>query len=116
MKPGTEIPGLDIFKDKDPPVALERSEYPEWLGDLVKPLKHLADYRKMSNEEATLDGKLILLVWTLLFVHMILLLLQCCVVLTLSLFRFVNLIDMQRYLKILRKMDIKEKNMEGKKN
>ena len=53
MKPGTPIPGLDIYKDKDPPVALERSEYPEWLGSLHKPLISLAKLRKLPFEEAS---------------------------------------------------------------
>ena len=53
MKAGTPIPGLDIYKDKDPPVALERSEYPEWIDNLCKPLPSLAKLRKMPEEEAT---------------------------------------------------------------
>mmetsp|Transcript_5334 Transcript_5334/g.6971 ORF Transcript_5334/g.6971 Transcript_5334/m.6971 type:complete len:122 (+) Transcript_5334:234-599(+) len=78
MKPGTPIPGLDIYKEKDPPVVLERSEYPEWLGELVTPLKGIAQYRKMKAEEASLE-------------------------------------DQQRYLKIIRKLDIKDKNDEARK-
>ena len=56
LKPGTPIPGLDIYKDKDPPIVLEKSEYPEWLATLAKPnmgLKTLAQLRRMSAEEAT---------------------------------------------------------------
>jgi len=58
MKPGTPIPGLDIFKEKDPPVALERSEYPEWIDSLSKPLPSLAKLRKMPEEEATDKDKM----------------------------------------------------------
>ena len=53
MKPGTPIPGLDFRKDVDPPVALERSEYPEWLESLTRPLPSLAKLRRMPYEEAT---------------------------------------------------------------
>lgn len=53
MKPGAAIPGLDIFKDKDPPVALERTEYPEWLTTLTEPLPSLAKLRRIPDEEAT---------------------------------------------------------------
>lgn len=53
MKPGSPIPGLDIFKDKDSPVALERSEYPEWVNTLTEPMVSLAKLRKMTVEEAT---------------------------------------------------------------
>lgn len=52
MKPGTVIPGLDIYQDKDPPVALKRSEYPEWVDRLVEPLPSLATLRQMPEEEA----------------------------------------------------------------
>jgi large subunit ribosomal protein L54 len=51
MKPGTPIPGLNFFKDQDPPVALERSDYPDWLYHL--PQKSLAQLRRMPEEEAT---------------------------------------------------------------
>jgi hypothetical protein len=51
MKPGTPIPGLDFIKGADPPVALERSEYPEWINNLTQ--KSLAQLRRMSEEEAT---------------------------------------------------------------
>ncbi|KAL7579210.1 hypothetical protein ACA910_011376 [Epithemia clementina (nom. ined.)] len=54
MKPGTPIPGLDIFKDKDPPVALERSQYPEWVNQLVFPLKSLSELERINEETATL--------------------------------------------------------------
>ena len=53
MKPGTVIPGLDFYKDKDPPIVLERSEYPEWVAALAKPLPTLAELRRMPEEEAT---------------------------------------------------------------
>lgn len=75
MKPGSPIPGLDIFKEKDPPVVLERSEYPEWVNNLCTPLVSLAKLRKMTVEEATDKEK-------------------------------------KRYLKLIRKNQIKEKNEE----
>lgn len=53
MKPGTPIKGLDIFKGKDAPVAMERSEYPDWVSELPTPLPSLAKLRRMSNEDAT---------------------------------------------------------------
>ena len=53
MKPGTVIEGLGIFKDKDPPVVKDRSEYPDWVSELSKPLPSLAKLRKMPIEEAT---------------------------------------------------------------
>jgi hypothetical protein len=52
MKPGTPIPGLDIYKDKDAPVAMERSEYPEWVNNLSQPLISLAKLRRMNLFEA----------------------------------------------------------------
>ena len=53
MKSGTPIPGLDIYKDKDPLVVLARSEYPEWISNLSKPLPTLAELRRMPESEAT---------------------------------------------------------------
>jgi len=53
MKPGTPIPGLNFLKDRDPPVALDRSEYPEWVNSLTKRDVTLAQLRKMPEEEAT---------------------------------------------------------------
>jgi Mitochondrial ribosomal protein L37 len=53
LKPGTPIPGLDIYKEKEPPVVLERSEYPDWLESLAKPLPSLAKLRRMPEEDAT---------------------------------------------------------------
>jgi hypothetical protein len=53
MKPGTPIPGLNFMKGQDPPVALERSEYPAWVNDLEKPRVSLAKLRKMPIEEST---------------------------------------------------------------
>jgi Mitochondrial ribosomal protein L37 len=76
MKPGTPINGLDIFKDKDPPVALERSEYPAWVSDLPKPLASLAKLRRMPEEEASDKDK-------------------------------------KRYLKLIRKIQIKKNNEEA---
>ena len=53
MKPGTVLPGLDLYKEKEPPVVLERSEYPEWVADLAKPPLTLAELRRIPEEEAT---------------------------------------------------------------
>jgi hypothetical protein len=58
MKPGAPILGVDIYKDKDPVVALARSEYPDWVGDLSKPLPTLADLRRISEAEATDKDKM----------------------------------------------------------
>ena len=77
MKPGTPIAGLDIFKEKEAPVALERSEYPEWVNTLAKPMVSLAKLRKMPEEEASDKDK-------------------------------------KRYLKLVRRLKIKEKNEEAK--
>jgi len=52
MKPGTPIAGLDFLNNVDAPVSKERSEYPVWIGDLAKPMKTLANYRKINLEEA----------------------------------------------------------------
>jgi len=78
MKPGTEIKGLDIFKDPVQLVAKERSEYPAWVSKLITPPASLAALRKMPEEEATLD-------------------------------------DMKRYLKLSRRIDLKDKNSAFKK-
>lgn len=56
MKPGTPIPGLDFIKGQEPPVALERSEYPEWINHLTSQ-KSLAQLRRMSEDEATDEEK-----------------------------------------------------------
>ena len=77
MKPGTPIPGLDFRKDRDPPVALKRSEYPEWVSDLAKKDLSLAKLRRMPVEEATDKQKM-------------------------------------RYIKLTRRMKIKERNEESK--
>lgn len=53
MKPGTVIKGADIYKDKEPPVVLKRSEYPEWVSSLTQPLPSLAELRRMPEENAT---------------------------------------------------------------
>lgn len=76
MKPGTPIPGLDFMKGKDPPVALKREEYPDWVNDLAKRRVTLAELRKMPVEEATDKEKM-------------------------------------RYLKLTRRIRIKEKNVEA---
>jgi Mitochondrial ribosomal protein L37 len=57
MKPGAVIPGLDIFAEKEAPVALARSEYPEWIDKLSQPQISLARLRKMTEEEATDSDK-----------------------------------------------------------
>ena len=76
MKPGVPIPGLNFLKSKDPPVALERSEYPEWVNDLDKPMVSLAKLRRMDEEDATDREKM-------------------------------------RYLKLTRRIVIKQKNLEA---
>lgn len=76
MKPGTPIPGLNFLKSKDPPVALGRSEYPEWVNDLAKPMVSLAKLRRMDEEDATDREKM-------------------------------------RYLKLTRRIVIKQKNLEA---
>lgn len=53
MKPGTPIPGLNFQKGKEAPAALERSEYPEWVNDLEKPMITLAKLRRMDEKDAT---------------------------------------------------------------
>lgn len=58
MKPGTKIPGLDIYKEKEAPIVLERSAYPEWLESLAIPLPSLAKLRRMPEEEATDKDKM----------------------------------------------------------
>jgi hypothetical protein len=52
MKPGTPIAGLDFMKNEDPVVVKPRSEYPEWINNLVTPMPTLAKLKKMSVEEA----------------------------------------------------------------
>lgn len=76
MKPGTPIAGLDFLKNVEPPVSKARSEYPEWIDDLAKPMATLAKLRKMNTEEA--EDK-----------------------------------DMMRYLKLMRRKHIKEKNIDA---
>jgi predicted secreted protein len=53
MKPGTLIPGLDIYKDKDPVVVQERPEYPDWVSKLATPLPTLSELRRLPDSEAT---------------------------------------------------------------
>eukprot|EP00559_Dactyliosolen_fragilissimus_P001270 CAMPEP_0184864964 /NCGR_PEP_ID=MMETSP0580-20130426/16521_1 /TAXON_ID=1118495 /ORGANISM="Dactyliosolen fragilissimus" /LENGTH=79 /DNA_ID=CAMNT_0027363947 /DNA_START=223 /DNA_END=462 /DNA_ORIENTATION=+ len=77
MKPGTPIPGLDFMKDKEKaPVVLERSEYPQWVSELAKPLTTLGKLKKMDIKDATDD-------------------------------------DQKRYLKLTRRLEIKEHNIEA---
>merc|ERR1711862_1018068 len=54
LKLGTPIKGLDIYVDSEAPVALERSEYPEWVNELSKPMMSLNKLRKIKDEDATL--------------------------------------------------------------
>ena len=58
MKPGTPIPGLDIYKDKDPVVALVRSEYPDWVNELATPMLTLSELRRLPESEATEKDKM----------------------------------------------------------
>lgn len=53
MKPGMPTDGLGFMKNKDVPVALPRSEYPEWVNDLATPLISLAKLRQMKYEDAS---------------------------------------------------------------
>jgi len=53
MKPGTPIPGLNFRKDVDPPVALPREEYPDWVNKLAEKDISLAQLRRMPEEDAT---------------------------------------------------------------
>lgn len=53
MKVGTVLPGLDFIKDTDAVLTKERSEYPDWVDSLAKPMLSLAKLRRMSEEEAT---------------------------------------------------------------
>lgn len=58
MKAGTIIQGLDVLKDQEQIVALERSAYPEFVDRLATPLPTLAQLRRLPDEEA--DDKLIM--------------------------------------------------------
>mmetsp|Transcript_10980 Transcript_10980/g.18201 ORF Transcript_10980/g.18201 Transcript_10980/m.18201 type:complete len:98 (-) Transcript_10980:148-441(-) len=58
MKPGTPIPGLNFLKGKEAPVAMERSEYPDWVNDLENPNITLAKLRRMDEEDATDSEKM----------------------------------------------------------
>jgi hypothetical protein len=53
MKPGTPIVGLDFLPKEPAPIALERSEYPEWVDSLAKPMPSIAELRRTPNEEAS---------------------------------------------------------------
>lgn len=76
MKAGTSIPGLNVHKNSEPIVALERSQYPDFINDFQEPMTTLAQLRKMDVEDA-------------------------------------NLKDMKRYLKLTRRLEIKEKNLDS---
>ena len=53
LKAGTPIKGMDFFsKDKEPIMALERSEYPEWVDRLASAPPSLAQLRRMNVEDA----------------------------------------------------------------
>mmetsp|Transcript_8668 Transcript_8668/g.21151 ORF Transcript_8668/g.21151 Transcript_8668/m.21151 type:complete len:119 (-) Transcript_8668:249-605(-) len=54
MKAGTPLTDLAVFKGMDAPVTKERSEYPDWVGELTKDKPGLAALRKIPNEEAEL--------------------------------------------------------------
>ena len=45
---GTPIPGLDFLKNADPPVSKGRSEYPDWINKIGKPMTTLAKLRKSN--------------------------------------------------------------------
>jgi hypothetical protein len=53
MKVGTVLPGLDFIKDTDEVVTKKRSDYPDWVDSLAKPMLSLAKLRRMTEEEAT---------------------------------------------------------------
>ena len=53
MKPGTVIQSLGIFKNKEAPVVLDRSTYPDWVSSLSEPLPSLAKLRRIPDEDAT---------------------------------------------------------------
>jgi hypothetical protein len=53
MKVGTVLPGLDFIKDTDEVLTKARSEYPDWVDSLAKPMLSLAKLRRMTEEEAT---------------------------------------------------------------
>jgi len=52
---GQELTGFDFLKSNKEKsvVALQRDEYPEWVDSLAKPLKTLAELKKMEFEDAT---------------------------------------------------------------
>jgi hypothetical protein len=52
MKAGTVLKPLGILKGQDPPVVLERSEYPAWVDTLAAPMQTLAKLRRIPDEEA----------------------------------------------------------------
>jgi large subunit ribosomal protein L54 len=58
MKAGTPIPGLNFLKGKDAPVAMERSEYPDWVGELEKSQIALAKLRRMEEADASDSDKM----------------------------------------------------------
>lgn len=76
MKPGTPIAGLDFIKNAEPVVSKERSDYPSWVNDLIKPQNTLAKLRKMD-------------MWT------------------------ANDEDQKRFLKLTRRIKIKEDNVDA---
>jgi hypothetical protein len=53
MKPGTPIAGLNFLPKESAPIALERSEYPEWMASLATPMPSLAELRRTPNEDAS---------------------------------------------------------------
>ena len=55
LKPGTPIRGLDVFKDRDPPVAMERHEYPEWVATIGEPLASMSELEHKDESKVTED-------------------------------------------------------------
>lgn len=50
---GEKLQGFDFLKESEPLVAKPREEYPEWVDTLAKPMKTLAELRKMEFEDAS---------------------------------------------------------------
>ena len=53
MPAGTKLPGFEFLKGGEPVAAKSREEYPDWINDLSKPMKSLAELKKMKFEDAT---------------------------------------------------------------
>ena len=48
MKPGTPIAGLDFMKNTDAVLSKERSEYPDWVKNLVEGDLTLGKLKRMD--------------------------------------------------------------------